>query len=129
MIEKVKVTQAVADAVENFKKDSAFSTLMLLSIETNFINEKDFVLNEVPTETLAKVWFGDYEVEQIPEERLLNWLSDSKVHLLKLQNTKIAEEWNDMDKQEHYEEITHYTVEVSTLATVVNILKIGEVNT
>jgi len=76
MAEKVKVSREVAEAIDFVTNVAAiqFKEVMGIMLEGGFsrpCNEKAFILNELPIKQVAAILINGYEIEQTPEEKLV----------------------------------------------------------
>ncbi|MFY3792504.1 hypothetical protein ACOQFO_12595 [Ureibacillus sp. MALMAid1270] len=73
---------------------------------------------------IAELLAYGYEVENTPEEELIKWFKNSKKQLDKLEVMGV-EHLDEDSREEHFTTLDYHRVEVATLSTVFNILKIN----
>lgn len=73
---KVKVSREVAEAIEWVKKNSTFEQAMSIQLEKIWVDKKIVALNKLNAETFAKAFLDGYEIEQTPEEKLLEYYKE-----------------------------------------------------
>lgn len=74
MFEKVKVSQALANAIEfNLGRISKDDFLKDQSKAGSWESDINLPLNDISLYKLAEILINGYEVEQTPEEQFINW--------------------------------------------------------
>ena len=81
-MEKVKVSKEVFEALENVQNTFDFDAIMRINCGGGFSSEKYIVLNDLSSESVAKLLILGYELEETPEEKLSKHYDVMKKHIV-----------------------------------------------
>ena len=71
MVEKIKVSREVADAIDWVKNNANFENAMFIQSNESWAGDSLVVLNDLKVEELARLLIIGYEIEETPEEKAL----------------------------------------------------------